>query len=132
MSARDELAELYEQWRHWTEEEGMAIRIASWRRVDECQAAKLKLQRLIVRTTEQMHDDVVGLPSQVEANERFFRRIIDGLIELERRNLELFANQRQQAEHERQSLDRTTRHLRQIHRSYVRDHSLTEHWRSYS
>ena len=132
MSARNELAELYEQWRHLTEEEGMAIRRGSWQRVDECQAAKLKLQRLIVRTTEKLHHDVGGPPSQLEATERFFRPIIDGLIELERRNLELFANQRQQVERERESLDRTTRQLRQIHRSYVRDRSLTEHWRSYS
>jgi hypothetical protein len=132
MRAREALIELYKQWRGWTEAEGEAIRLAAWTRVDQCQAAKTKLQPLIAHASEQAHRDAADPPSQVESNEAFFRGILNELIQLERGNLELLASHRQRAEREKESLNRVSRNLRQLHRSYVADRALSEHWQSYS
>jgi len=132
MNARDELAGLYEQWRRWTEAEGEAIRNGAWSQVTQCQEAKLQLQPQIARAAEQVQREAAPSTKPDDLTELPFRDFVNELIELEHRNLELLASQRQRAGREKDSLDRASRNLRQVHRSYAPDRGGSGHWQSYS
>ena len=121
MNPVGELEALYEQWRRLTEGERQAIEAATWSQVEQYQAAKSRLQPRITEVTQRLDTSVL---------EREFRPVIDELIRLERRNSALLQRQRNAAERQRLELDRTSRNLRQIHKSYVPP--VRTHWHSYS
>jgi hypothetical protein len=121
MTPPDELAALYEQWRNLTGDEGDAIAAGDWTGVEQFQAAKARLQPRIAEISRRL-DSVT--------HERRFRSLVEELMQLERRNISLLQRRRQAAEVQRQELDRTSRHLRQLHKSYVPP--ARTHWQSYS
>jgi len=121
MTPAEELSALYEQWRRLTQSEGQAIEAASWTQVEQYQAAKARLQPRITEVSQRL---------EAPAHARQFRAVVEGLMELERRNSALLQRQRRAAEQHQQELDRTSRNLRQIHKSYLP--SARSHWQSYS
>jgi hypothetical protein len=121
MTSAEELHALYLQWRQLTRSEGEAIRLAAWTQVEQCQLAKGRLQPRISEVSARL--DAV-------AHEREFRPVVDELIQLEKQNREVLQAQRQVARQQKDELDQASRHLRQIHRSYVP--VAPAHWQSYS
>ena len=121
MTPEDELAALYEQWRNLTHDEGKAIEAGAWTQVEQYQAAKARLQPRIIEVAQRF---------DAGTHEQPFRAVVEGLMELERRNSTLLQRQRNLAEHRKQELDRASRNLRQIHKSYIPP--ARTHWQSYS
>lgn len=121
MTPADELSALYLQWRSLTDEEGEAIEAGAWINVEQFQAAKARLQPRITEVSRRL---------DAATHERQFRTIVEELMQLERRNSDLLQRQRQAAEEQKQELDKVSRHLRQLHRSYVPP--ARTHWQSYS
>jgi hypothetical protein len=121
MTPADELSALYQQWRRLSEDEGEAIEAAEWDNVEQFQTAKAGLQPRIAE---------VGQRLDAVAHEQRFRKVVEDLMRLERRNSALLQRQRQAAEAQKQELDRASRHLRQLHKSYVPP--ARTHWQSYS
>ena len=121
MSAADELAALYEQWRNLTEDEGRSVEAGDWSEVENFQSAKRRLQPRISEVSQRL---------DAETHERQFRPVVEGLMELERCNSTTLLRKRRAAERQRLELDQASRNLRQLHKSYVPP-SRT-HWQSYS
>lgn len=130
MSAHYALRDLYHQWRQLTEQEGNAIRSASWARVAECQNHKLQLQERILIATRQLRAETPIIDPRWKDLEMEFNQILDHLISLEKRNSQWLAEQQRQAEIQGGELGRSQLHLRQLHRAYVRSSSVA--WQSYS
>lgn len=121
MNPADELSALYAQWRSLTEEEGDAIESGAWPQVEHYQSAKSRLQPRIVEVSQRLEAAVM---------EHQFRAVVEELMALERRNAARLRETRRSAEQEKLELDKTSRNLRQIHRSYVPP--ARAHWQSYS
>jgi len=121
MSPVDELFALYEQWRRLTEDEGGAIEAGAWTQVEHYQSAKSRLQPRIIEVSQRL---------DAAAHEQNFRLVVERLMDLERRNSARLQERRRAAQEQKQVLDRSTRHLRQIHKSYVPP--ARPHWQSYS
>lgn len=121
MSASEELAQLYAQWRVLTEQEGQAIGRSAWLEVNQCQASKARLQPRIDEISKKL--DPVALESA-------FRPVVDDLIQLERRNSDLLRQRRTLAQGEMDECNRSCRSLRQIQRSYLP--RARQNWQSYS
>ena len=121
MTPTEELRALYEQWRALTEEEGAALENRDWTRLTQSQTGKARLQPRIANVSRQLEPAI---------HEREFRSMVEHLIELERRNQALLQNLQRHAQDEQQELDRSRRHLRQLHQSYVPP--ARAHWQSYS
>lgn len=121
MNPVSELAALYEQWRSLTKSESQAIETAAWAQLEQYQAAKGRLQPRITEVARRLEPSVL---------EREFRPVVEELIRMEHRNNALLQRQRDAAELQRQELDRKSRNLRQIHKSYVPP--VRTHWQSYS
>jgi hypothetical protein len=121
MSPTDELAALYAQWRSLSEEEGDAIESRAWTQVEHYQSAKSRLQPRIVEVSARI---------EVAVHEVQFRPIVEELMALERRNSSRLRETRRSAELEKQVLDKSSRNLRQLHKSYVPP--ARPHWQSYS
>lgn len=121
MSAGDELAELFRQWRSLTEQEGCAIAAGAWLQVDGFQSAKARLQPRISELTQRLEPGV---------HDSTFRPLIEELMRLERQNGALLQTKRTTVEEQQQSLDRTQRNLRHIQKSYLPPARM--HWQSYS
>ena len=121
MTPGDELAALYEQWRTLTEDEGRAIAAEAWTNVEHCQNAKARLQSRIIEVSQRLDADT---------HDRQFKPVLDALMDLERRNDALLRERRNTAERARETLDRSSRNLRQLHKSYVPP--VRTLWQSYS
>ena len=121
MMPADELGELYGQWRVLTVQEGDAVDRSAWAEVDQCQAAKARLQPRIVEVTGRV---------EVAVRTTRFRSVLDELIELENRNASLLQQRRREAQSAIGDLDRSCRSLRQIQRSYLP--RARQNWQSYS
>jgi len=121
MTFVEQLHALYDHWRTLTEEEGAAIEHADWSRLTHAQTAKSRLQPRITDVSRKLEPSV---------HEQEFRPVIQRLIELERRNQARLQDWRQDAEAEQQELNRSSRHLRQLHQTYVPP--ARPHWQSYS
>jgi len=59
-----------------------------------------------------------------------FRPVVEELMTIERRNAARLRDTRCSAEQEKQDLDKSSRNLRQLHKSYVPP--ARAHWQSYS
>ena len=121
MTPAEELASLYEQWRHLTEEEGRAIDAGDWSHVAVCQSGKSRLQPRIVEVSRRL---------DAATHEEHFRPVVAQLMEMEHANRDRLQKQREWAEERRQELDRSSRHLRQLHQAYVAP--ARPNWQSYS
>lgn len=108
------LASLYEEWRLMSESEGDAIRSLAWQRIEHCQSTKMGLRERIVQIVE-----TAGAGEGVaEDLGRRFRPVLEHLIQLERRNSEWLAAERQKLESERAGLNRDQRSIRQLQGAY--------------
>lgn len=121
MSPAEELTQLYAQWRDLTEQEGAAIRRCAWPEVAQYQAAKNRLQPRIVEISGQL---------EAVALERQFRRVVDTLIALERRNAVWTEERWADAQAEAGQFARSARSLRQLQRLYLPP--PRQNWQSYS
>jgi len=121
MTPADELSALYQQWRSLSEDEGEAIEAGAWANVDQFQTAKARLQPRIVEISQRL---------DVDTHERRFRKVVEELMQLERRNSALLQHRRHAADEQMRELDKASRHLRQLHKSYVPP--ACTHWQSYS
>ena len=121
MTPADELSALYAQWRSLTEEEGEAIESGAWTQVEHYQSAKSCLQPRIVEVSQRI---------EVAVHELQFRPVVEELMILERSNAARLRDTRRSAEQEKQDLDKSSRNLRQLHKSYVPP--ARAHWQSYS
>lgn len=121
MSPADELSALYAQWRSLTEQEGDAIASGVWTQVEHYQSAKSRLQPRIVEVSQRLEGSV---------HECQFRPVVEELMALERRNTARLQETRRSAEQEKQELNKSSRNLRQLHKSYVPP--ARPHWQSYS
>ncbi len=121
MSPADELSALYAQWRSLTEDEGDAIKSGDWAQVEHYQSAKSRLQPRIIEVSQRL---------EVAVHEVQFRPIVEELMTLERRNSTLLRETRRSANQQKQDLDKSSRNLRQLHKSYVPP--VRAHWQSYS
>ena len=121
MSASEELAGIFRQWRLLTEQEARAINTGAWNEVDGFQSAKVRLQPRISELSQRLD------PGVYEAR---FRPLVEELMQLERQNSALLQRQRTATEEQQQSLDRTRRNLRHIQKSYLPPARM--HWQSYS
>lgn len=121
MTPAEELSGLYAQWRTLTEEEGAAIESGAWNQVEQYQSAKARLQPRIVEVSERVETVLHALQ---------FRPLVEDLMALERRNSSRLRESRQAAELQKQDLDKSSRNLRQLHKTYAP--SARTHWHSYS
>ena len=121
MTPAAELSALYQQWRSLSEDEGEAIEAGAWASVDQFQTAKARLQPRIVEVSQRL---------DAATHERQFRKEVEELMQLERRNSALLQRRRQTADEQMRELDKAGRHLRQLHKSYVPP--ARTHWQSYS
>jgi DNA mismatch repair ATPase MutS len=131
MSARNDLLNLYREWSKLTEAEGLAIRSASWPEVQHYQDAKYQLQAQIVSATELVHAELALDPRQSQEVNREFRSLLAELIQLEQRNSQWLAEQRQNAEAEMAVVNQSSRNLRQVHKAYNKACGAAA-WNSYS
>jgi hypothetical protein len=128
MEPSDQLLRLFEQWRLLTEAEGEAIRISAWWKVGECQDAKCHLQNEIVLANDRLQNESPRGAWTKHENE--VREAVGKLILLESRNGEWLAEQRRLADAQSHQLQQSERNLRQIHKAYAPQRSVS--WQSYS
>jgi len=130
MSARDEIAEILEQWLQLTRAEGAAIQSASWPAVDRIQARKAILQKSLAEAARKStSEEAAGRPTTPALAP--FRAKAAQINSLLTRNAEALAAQVRRARARQKLLDETKRNLSRIQRSYLRPHLPTA-WHSYS
>ena len=130
MSAKKELLEAYEAWRQWSEAEGTAIHRQDWPRVEECQAAKLQLQSLIVRKTEQAQTELASQGFDWKDLLPKLRGIMNHLMTLETRNSRILDQIRESVLAQKAEIEAVGQNLRRVHRSYGSPQPVA--WQSYS
>lgn len=130
MSACATLLELYQEWRRWTESEGDAILAGNWPLVRRCQAAKGELQSRILDQTDKAQHDCDRSGIDRTAFDKQLRTCVNELIYLETRNGEFLREQRDAAEEQQASLERSSRNLPQIRMRYAQQRGVA--WESYS
>ena len=130
LESGQDLLRLYDQWRHLSEAEAEAIQESAWKQVDLCQGNKYQLQSQILEAREQVMTELMRMGLNRDCVEDQIREIVDELILLETKNGQLIADQREQLQTERASLDRSSRNLRQVQRAYSGAGSTA--WSSYS
>ena len=130
MDARNQLMDLYQEWRTLSETEGKAIRAATWSRVDACQDAKHGLQPRMLSAVELCQAELKAAGINPQDFDLQLRKIVAELILLEERNSQWLAEQREAALAQARQLDRTSRSLRQVRQAYVGDAAAA--WHSYS
>ncbi len=121
MTPGEELTALYHQWRTLTENEGRAIAADSWPDVEQCQRAKSRLQPRIIEVSQRLADDL---------HDRQFRLVLEELMQMERQNGTSLNERRKAADQARETLQQSSRSLRQLHKSYVPPAKTL--WQSYS
>jgi hypothetical protein len=120
------LLELYDQWKHFTEREGAAILASDWTEVRRCQQSKQKLQPEIIKASEH----IKKAARYTDEFEPRLREFINELIQLETSNSATLETRLNEARQEKETLDRTSSRLRQIHKSYIPPQAPV--WNQYS
>jgi hypothetical protein len=118
MSARQEMADLLEQWLQMTRAEAGAIRSAKWASLRNIQAAKAGLQQRLTQAKEQWEAENPGKVLG-GAGENAFGAEIGRLLSLETRNAELLTAKLRRAHAQRESLNEAARNLRNVHETYA-------------
>jgi hypothetical protein len=125
--AQKDLFQAYADWRTWTEAERAGIMAGDWKRVEECQSQKSRLQTVIIQLTPEAQKET-GKDAPIL--ERHLRLIVDELIVLETNNGEIISLQRAQAQAEYAELNKTSQKLRKVQRGYGMAPATA--WQSYS
>ena len=118
MAIDSQLWDVYQQWKHLTEEEGMAILTSNWSEVRRCQKAKQDLQPEIIRLTDQAKKELTSTTAR-DTFEGRIREVVNELILLESRNNNTLQERMDQVQRERTELELTSQRLKQVHRSYA-------------
>jgi hypothetical protein len=119
MNPEIELKEACREWRRLAEVEGEAICRRDWQLVFDCQNALRMLQPRLLRCRQAASNDGNQTGVSTPGTEESFRATVSGLIELERRNLELLGTLRQNALLQKQQLEQTQQNLRRVQGSYA-------------
>jgi isocitrate dehydrogenase kinase/phosphatase len=130
MTSLDQLLEAYAQWRECSEAEGAAIERADWPAVTLCQHSKLDLREAIIRNTACARETWTSTGGSAAEFEARVRSVVGTLIELERRNEQALAKQRQSCQARREELEASSRNLRRLRTSY--QSVPAAHWQSWS
>jgi len=118
MQAVEQLWQAYQEWKRFTEQEGIALQRADWPAVQKAQKRKRELQSEIVRLTDYIKANLSSSIEQEHFNARL-RGIVNELILLETRNNANVGASIQAAQEEKRTLDATSNRLRQVHNRYV-------------
>ena len=110
-----QLLELYDQWKHLTNQESAAILASDWTALHRCQQEKQKLQPEIIQASDQVRNASEG-PDEFSPR---LRERINELIQLETNNSHHLGTRLKSARQEKEKLDFTSQRLRKIHKSYV-------------
>ncbi|MDX1951815.1 MAG: hypothetical protein SFY81_06500 [Verrucomicrobiota bacterium] len=113
-----DIFKLYEEWRTLTEAETSAIMASNWAQVKQCQAAKQRLQEVIVRTTEEANLQWKHAGADLKQVEHKLRCVINELICMEMKNAEFLESRKAEVQNELASLDQSRRNLDKIQQSY--------------
>lgn len=130
MSAWNDLHEYYRQWRALTLEEGEAIQLGVWAKVDGCQTAKYKLQGSIQQTVDLIRSELAAKGEGTGAYDLEFRAIVAELVSLEKRNSEWLADQKLKTQLALNELTASSRNLRGVRSAYGPPRQAV--WQSYS
>jgi hypothetical protein len=114
-----QLLDLYQQWKALTEEEGAAILASDWEAVARCQKKKQLLQPLILRASESQNAGNGESSKGDSYLQDRIREAVNELIQLETKNSATLSERITTANAKRDNLNRTSKQLRQVHRSYV-------------
>lgn len=118
MAARQEMAELLDQWLQLTRAETGAIENGTWASLRETQAAKVSLQKRLSEAREKWRAENPGKLVAGPVKHPFYT-VIGRLLSLETRNAALLAGKLRQAHAKRESLKDAARNLRKVQQSYV-------------
>lgn len=130
MKAKQELLEVYDAWRAWSEREGVAILAGDWPTVTQCQDAKCQFQPQIIRLTEGAQKEWTEAGFDWADVQRDVRAVVGLLMDLETRNSELLAGQQRTTKTALAGMDGARRTLQRVHRSYAPERPAA--WHSYS
>lgn len=119
MNADQHLQAAYSEWQRLAEAEGEAIRLRNWPRVADCQEALLKLQPEIIRRTQAAQAEWARRGLDPAVQQEGLRAVIAGLIKIESQNNSLLDDLRRTAQEHLSHLERASRTLRRVHRSYA-------------
>jgi hypothetical protein len=129
MRSSVQLWDLYQQWKGLTQKEGDAILSSNWREVRRCQNAKQELQPKIIQLTESAKAEFGTGDQQREFDDRL-RGCVNELILLETQNSSALGERLDALGLERAELEKSSKQLRQLHKSYLPTQNPT--WNNYS
>jgi hypothetical protein len=118
MAARQEIAELLDQWLQLTRAETGAIENGTWPSLREIQTAKVSLQKRLGEAREKWQAENPGKLVAGPVKHPFYA-VIGRLLSLETRNAALLAGKLRRAHTKRESLKEAARNLRKVQQSYV-------------
>ncbi len=118
MTADATLHEAYKDWQKLAEQEGEAIRERDWLRVSDFQNRLKALQPRIIRLTALAREEWQKLGLDRTAKEAELRKMISGLIEIERNNSSALATAKEGAREKLDQLDSARQNLKRVQRSY--------------
>jgi hypothetical protein len=118
MAARQEMAELLDQWLQLTRAETGAIENGTWPSLRGTQAAKVSLQKRLSEAREKWRVENPGKLVTGPVKHPFYA-VIGRLLSLETRNAALLAGKLRQAHARRESLKEAAGNLRKVQQSYV-------------
>ncbi len=118
MSARQQIADLLDQWLQLTQAEAGAIQSATWPSLRDIHADKATLQKRLTEAREKWETENSGKALGGPGKHPFYARI-GKLLSLETRNAELLAAKLRHAHAQRESLNEAARNLRNVRQSYA-------------
>jgi hypothetical protein len=119
MTDRENASCLLQQWLALTRAESEAIQASKWIELQEIQSRKTSLRQPLTETLQQWKPE-----------ENPFRGELGRLIALESRNEQMLVDRREKLREKRAALERASKNLRNVRRSYVA--SASTGWNSYS
>jgi hypothetical protein len=129
MSAREQIADLLQQWREVSQTEFAAIQAGDWTQLRALQAAKETIQRKLTEARQTWNAENPTQPLPAAAGNPFAEQV-NNLLTLETRKVQ-FLEARRQRLRDRQGMLRQARtNVRRLRSSYAG--SAAPKWHSYS
>ena len=118
MSETERIAQIFNNWKELSLNEGRGIQAGNWTRVIECQDGKRRLMAQLDNVRKNFTGDFSLFP---EAGE---------LVNLELQNAEWLGEAREKARIKKNNLNRSARDLKKVHSAYLRP--VEPNWTSFS
>jgi len=118
MTAENSLHEAYKDWQKLAEQEGDAIRERDWLRVSDYQNRLKALQPRIIRLTALVRQEWQQMGIDRAPKEADLRRMISGLIEIEKQNSSALTAAKEGAREKLDQLDLARQNLKRVQRTY--------------